>query len=132
MHEDISFAGESQHGGALLRRVDSVEAMLPQAARMRVMRVLVHKVAGDGHGLLRAGREGEDAAQGMFVDEEVTGGERQLIFGDRAGILKAIFGVQVADNATFMAPEVLGRDKQGFLYFEADLQVCTVLKLIAR
>src|SRR5712692_8833632 len=67
MRKDIALAGNTQHGIALLALLQRVEPMFPQAAGVRVMRVLVYEITGDGLRRGRSRREGEDAAEGMLM-----------------------------------------------------------------
>src|ERR1700694_3915208 len=104
--------------------------MFPQAAGMRVVRVLVRQQAGDGQRLARSRGEGEDAAEGIFIDKKITRCESEAVFGKDAVIFKAIFAMQRAVNRAFLSAEIVRRDKDGLAYFETNVEMSGILKLV--
>src|SRR5581483_2567858 len=130
MHKDISFAGNTKHTGSFLWTRDRVEAMLPEAARMRIMHMLMHHITGDRQRLLRGCSKGEDTTRHMFIDQKIAGGQRQRMFRNVAGIFKTVLCMQMANNCAAMMLEVSGSDQDRFANFEANLQMSGVLELI--
>ncbi len=98
---------------------------------MGIVGMLVDEVAGYGQGIFGRCREGEDAAEGVFLDEKIAGGESEIVLGDDAGIFEAIFGVQVTGDGAVVVLEVFGADEEGFAEVEAEVEVGGVLKLVA-
>src|SRR5579864_4386355 len=108
MGKDVAFTGDAEHNHILLRSLDGVEAMFPQAAGIGIVGMLVDEVAGYGQWIFGRGRDSEDAAEGVFLDEKIASGEREVVLGDGAGIFEAVFGVQVARDSTVVVLEVFG------------------------
>jgi len=131
MGKDVAFTGDAEHDHVLLRTLDGVEAVFPEAAGMGIVGMLVDEVAGYGQGIFGRCREGEDAAEGVFLDEKIAGGESEIVLGDDAGIFEAIFGVQVTGDGAVVVLEVFGADEEGFAEVEAEVEVGGVLKLVA-
>src|SRR5919201_1045227 len=102
MSEDIPLAGNAQHTDPFLGSIYCVKAMLPKSAGMRIVRMLMHQVAGHRQRMSGSGRESEDTTQRVFLDEKIACSECQIVFGYGTSILKAIFGVQMAHNGTAM------------------------------
>src|SRR6266446_1218546 len=131
MNEDITLASKAEHTDPFLGSVYRVKTMLPEPTSMRIMRVLMHQVTGHRYGVLCSCREGEDTAQRVFINEKITCGEGQAVSGYSAGIFKASFRVQMADNGAAVTFEVFGSDQYRPVNLEANGEVCGILKLVA-
>src|SRR5215472_3621220 len=131
MHEDIPLAGHAQHTDTFLGSIHRVKAMLPKSAGMRIVRMLMHQVAGHGQRMRSRGRESEDTTQRVFIDKKIACSECQIVPGYGTSILKAIFGVQVTDDGTPMTFEVFSSDQYCVLHLESKREVCSILKLVA-
>ena len=71
-----------------------------------------------GHGqLLRSCRgEGKDAPESMLLDEQIASSEFQMVLWHEAGVLKAIFRMQVAGNGAAMSQKVFRSDHDLLTY----------------
>ncbi len=65
-----------------------IQPMFPESARMRIVCMQVNKIASDRNGGGKRRRQRQDAAQGMFLHQEITRSEREFILGDNAGVFE--------------------------------------------
>ena len=130
MCKDIPLAGKPQHAIAPFAVLQRIQAMFPQTAGMWIVRMQVNQVTGNGQWLARGGRERHYAAQRVFIDQEITRRERHPIFRHETAIFKAIFGVQLAVDRTFLATKILRRDQHKMVDLQSNREVSRILKLV--
>src|SRR6266516_2532014 len=130
MEKDIPLTGKAQHAIAMCAVLQRVESMFPQTAGMRIVRMLVHEIT--GHGKRRSGgrRKSQDAAQGVFLHQEIACSERQAKLWNDAAIFKTAFRVQLAVNHALLTAEIVRRDKHAIANLEPEHEMSRIVKLV--
>src|SRR3989441_3807353 len=130
MDKDIPLTGQAQHARAMCAVLQRIESMLPQTAGVRIVRMLVHEITGHGKRRRRGRRKSQDAAQGVFLHQEIASSERQAILWNDAAIFKTAFRVQRTGDDALLTAEIVRRDKHTAMNLEPEHEMSRIVKLV--
>src|SRR5207247_987929 len=107
MYKDITLTGKAQHAIAMFAVLQLIESMFPQEAGERIVHMLVNEITGHGKRHSRGRRKSQDAAQRVFLHQEIACSERQAILWNDAGIFKTAFRVQLTVDDALLTAEIV-------------------------